>query len=63
MTDQDADDAELTAEEISKDRYFKETTALAKEMIAAHGRDFSIGALVLAAKWISEGKIDADTDS
>jgi hypothetical protein len=29
---------------------------LAEAMIAAHGRDFAIGTLVLAAKFIAEGK-------
>lgn len=30
--------------------------ALADEMIAAHGKDFAMGVLVLAARWVAEGK-------
>jgi hypothetical protein len=28
-------------------------------MIAAHGREFAVGAFVLAARWISEGRMGA----
>ena len=45
-----------TTEEASKDRFFQETAELAERMIAAHGRDFSMGALVLAARFIAENK-------
>jgi hypothetical protein len=30
--------------------------ALADEMIAAHGADFAMGVLILAARFIAEGK-------
>ena len=40
----------------SKDRFFKELAELADRMIAAHGKDFSMGALVLAARFIAENK-------
>lgn len=46
----------LTDEEISKDEYFQRVAALAQEMIDAHGKDFAMGTLVLAARWIAEGK-------
>lgn len=49
--------ATLSNEEASKDQYFQRIASLAEEMVAAHGRDFSMGALVLAARWIAENKI------
>jgi hypothetical protein len=45
-----------TTEEASKDRFFQEIAELAERMIAAHGRDFSMGAFVLAARFIAENK-------
>ena len=49
--------AQLTPEEESKDRFFRRLAELAEEMVAAHGKDFSMGALVLAARWIAENKL------
>jgi hypothetical protein len=46
----------MTEDEPSKDRFFERLGALAEEMIAAHGKDFTMGALVLAARFIAEGK-------
>jgi hypothetical protein len=46
----------MTEEEASKDRYFKELGMIAERMIEAHGKDFAMGVLVLAARWIAEGK-------
>ena len=43
-------------EENSKDRFFAEIGAVAEKMIAAHGKDFAMGTLVLAARWIAENK-------
>jgi hypothetical protein len=40
----------------SKDRFFERLGVLAEEMIAAHGKDFTMGTLVLAARFIAEGK-------
>lgn len=48
---------ELTPEEQSKDAYFQRIAEIGGEMIAAHGRDFATGAFVLAARWISEGRM------
>ena len=45
-----------TAETMSKDRCFERVGLLANEMIAAHGKDFAMGTLVLAARFIAEGK-------
>ncbi len=58
MSDGDPQDASRQkAEEESKDEFFKRISDLSEEMVAAHGRDFSMGALVLAARWIAENKI------
>jgi hypothetical protein len=46
----------MTDEDESKDRFFERVGALAEEMIAAHGKDFTMGTLVLAARFIAEGK-------
>ncbi|MBR0873343.1 hypothetical protein JQ633_23510 [Bradyrhizobium tropiciagri] len=40
----------------SKDHFFKELAELSERMIAAHGKEFSMGALVLAARFIAENK-------
>ena len=40
----------------SKDKFFEEIAALAERMIAEHGRDFTMGAFVLAARFIAENK-------
>lgn len=49
----------LSKEEQSKDAYFKRIAAIGGEMIEEHGKDFATGAFVLAARWISEGKMQA----
>ena len=46
----------LTAEEESKDRFFQELARLSERMIEAHGKNFSMGALILAARFIAENK-------
>lgn len=48
---------ELTKEEQSKDRYFATIAQLAEEMMDEHGKDFAMGAFVMAAQWIAEGKL------
>jgi hypothetical protein len=48
--------SELSEEDTSKDAFFAQVAELAEAMIARHGRDFAIGTLVLAAKFIAEGK-------
>ncbi|MGI4951771.1 MAG: hypothetical protein ACRYGM_08190 [Janthinobacterium lividum] len=45
-----------TQEDSSKDRFFEQVGLLAEEMIATHGKDFAMGTLVLAARFIAEGK-------
>ncbi|WP_018319966.1 hypothetical protein [Bradyrhizobium sp. WSM2793] len=44
------------SEATSKDHFFKELAELSERMIAAHGKEFSMGALVLAARFIAENK-------
>jgi hypothetical protein len=39
----------------SKDYFFAQLGKLADEMVAAHGKDFAMGAMVLAARFIAEG--------
>lgn len=46
----------MTAEDSSKDAFFRRLGVLAEEMIAAHGKDFTMGTLILAARFIAEGK-------
>lgn len=40
----------------SKDYFFSQLGKIADEMVAAHGKDFAMGAMVLAARFIAEGK-------
>ncbi|MBZ9798453.1 hypothetical protein [Mesorhizobium sp. ES1-4] len=48
---------ELTTEQESKDEFFDRLAKLSEEMVAKHGKDFSMGALVLAARWIAENRV------
>jgi hypothetical protein len=48
--------AEPDEEDRSKDAFFAEVAKVAEAMIARHGREFAIGTLVLAAKFIAEGR-------
>jgi hypothetical protein len=54
--------AELTEDECSKDAFFQRIALIGEEMIAAHGREFATGAFVLAARWISEGRMGAKVE-
>ena len=56
-TDQASTAATLTTEEQSKDAFFTRLGELSEEMAAAHGRDFAMGALVLAARWVAGGRL------
>lgn len=38
-----------------KDVFFQQLAGIANEMTAAYGKDFAMGALVLAARFIAEG--------
>ncbi|WP_189644292.1 hypothetical protein [Mesorhizobium sp. M9A.F.Ca.ET.002.03.1.2] len=46
-----------TPEDESKDEFFERLARLSEEMVARHGKDFSMGALVLAARWIAENRV------
>ncbi len=46
----------MTGDATSKDKFFERVGELAEEMIAIHGKDFAMGTLVLAARFIAEGK-------
>ncbi|UCI09572.1 hypothetical protein [Mesorhizobium sp. B1-1-8] len=48
---------EPTTEDKSKDVFFEKLAKLSEEMVARHGKDFSMGALVLAARWIAENRV------
>ena len=52
----DPSDLSGDAEAASKDAFFKQLADIASAMTAAHGKDFSMGALVLAARFIAEGE-------
>jgi hypothetical protein len=43
-------------ETASKDAFFQQLAQLSDAMIGAHGKDFTMGALVLAARFIAEGE-------
>ena len=46
-------------ETTSKDQFFQQLAQLSDAMTAAHGKDFAMGALVLAARFIAEGEARA----
>src|SRR5258708_36321733 len=46
----------MTGEHLSKDQFFERLGVIGDEMIAAYGKDFAMGAFVLAARFIAEGK-------
>ena len=52
----DLSDPGSDAEAASKDAFFKQLADIASAMTSAHGKDFSMGALVLAARFIAEGE-------
>ena len=45
-----------TEESQSKDLFFAQLATISDAMIAAHGKDFAMGAMVLAARFIAEGE-------
>jgi hypothetical protein len=47
---------QLSQEEASKDLFFRKLANLSTEMIEEHGKDFTMGALLLAARFIAENK-------
>jgi len=53
----------LSPEELSKDIFFVQLSEIAKEMIDEHGKDFAMGALVMAAQWIAKTPKDSEADT
>jgi hypothetical protein len=45
----------------SKDQFFERLGSLADAMIAAYGKDFAMGAMILAARFVAEGKPPGDS--
>ena len=54
--DEAPSDEARSDEALSKDRFYAEIGVVAEAMIAAHGREFAMGVLVLAARFIAEGR-------
>jgi hypothetical protein len=50
------DAGQLSDEDRSKDEFFVKLAQVAEAMVAAHGKDFAMGSLVLTARFIAEGK-------
>ncbi|KLU21306.1 hypothetical protein EOS_36790 [Caballeronia mineralivorans PML1(12)] len=50
----------MTDAHLTKDQFFERLGAIGDEMTAAYGKDFAMGALVLAARFIAEKKPDGD---
>jgi hypothetical protein len=46
----------MTDEHLSKDQFFERLGVIGDAMIAAYGKDFAMGAFVLAARFIAEEK-------
>ncbi len=51
----------MTDEQESKDQFFERLGRIADEMAAAYGKDFAMGALLLAARWLAENKAGAQS--
>jgi hypothetical protein len=47
---------ELSSDDRSKDEFYVRLALLADEMLKAHGKDFTMGVLVLSARFIAEGR-------
>ena len=46
----------MSGEHFSKEQFFEQLGAIADAMIAAYGKDFAMGALVLTARFVAEGE-------
>lgn len=62
MTDENVS-LKTSPEEKSKDGCYEKVAALANEMVDLHGKDFAMGTLVLAARFLAEGKPLGDMES
>ncbi len=54
---------ELSEDDRSKDAFFVQVAEMADAMIVRHGKEFAIGTLVLAAKFIAEGRLLVNRDN
>jgi hypothetical protein len=54
MADTAVETRVLSEEDRSKDAFFGKIAQISDAMIAAHGRDFAMGALILAARFIAD---------
>ena len=48
--------SDMSEEDRSKEKFYEDVAGLGNAMIAAHGREFAMGVLVLAARFIAESK-------
>jgi hypothetical protein len=48
--------SELSEEDRSKDVFFAQIAGVVEAMMVRHGKEFAIGTLVLAARFIAEGR-------
>jgi hypothetical protein len=53
----------MNDEQRIKDEFFKRLGAIGDEMIAAYGKEFAMGSLVLAARFIAERKQPGGDDT
>lgn len=51
-----AEPPELTEDEKSKDKFFVQLAEITEAMIAAHGKEFAMGTLVLSARFVAENR-------
>ena len=63
MIEHGEESASRNVDEQSKDEYFQQVADIANQMIDRHGKDFAMGTLVLAARFIAEGKPLQDVKS
>ena len=47
---------ELSEDDKSKDRFFVQVAEVVEAMVARHGKDFAMGALLLSAQFVAEDK-------
>lgn len=50
----------MSGEYPTKDQFFERLGAIGDAMVTAYGKDFAMGALVLAARFIAENKPSGD---
>lgn len=55
-TQAEAVEMDLTEDDRSKDGFFAEIGEVTERMIEQHGKDFAMGVLILAARFVAEGK-------